>query len=90
MIGKYFALGKYYKLIILLFVMFFWMFLFGYQYVFFNAQGELPPEKFDKKNFYMVFGLLVLGQAVTQLLRGLIAYNFALEVSAKLNSLSKH
>lgn len=65
-----------------------WGFLFGYQYLFLNAQGEIPADQFDKNHFYKIFGLLILGQMVTQFGRGFIAYNFALEVSAKLNSLS--
>ena len=65
------------------------MTLFGYQYVFLGQQGDLPPDKFDKNYFYLIFGLLLVGQAFTQFSRGFIAYNFGLEVSSKLNSLSR-
>jgi hypothetical protein len=65
-----------------------WMFLFGYQYIFLNEQGNLPAKEFDNKKFYLIFGLLILGQVITQFGRAFIAYNFALEASSKINSLS--
>ena len=87
--AKYFHLGKYYKLVLLVLVMSCWMFSFGYQYIFLNEQGDLPDNKFDKNKFYLIFGLLILGQVFSQFGRAMIVYNFALEVSGKLNSLSK-
>lgn len=66
-----------------------WMVSFGYQYVFLNEQGDIPPDEFDKNYFYKMFGILMAIQVVTQFGRGFIAYNFALEVSGKLNSLGK-
>lgn len=87
MIFKYFQLGRYYKLFILVIVMSGWTVAFGYQYVFLNKQGDIPPDEFDKNNFYFVFGMLMLAQVITQFGRGFIAYNFALEVSGKINSL---
>ena len=90
MIAKYFKLGRFYKLLFLIFIMSFWGFLFGYQYLFLNKEGEIPADEFDKNYFYKIFGLLLAGQLIAQLGRGYINYNFALEVSAKLNSLSKY
>ena len=65
------------------------MVLFGYQYLFLSQQGDIPEQDFDKNNFYLTFGLIILGQVITQFGRAFIAYNFALEVSGKLNSLGK-
>lgn len=76
-------------MIALLLVMSCWMFCYGYQYIFLNHMGDLPEDQFDKKWFFLVFGLITLGQVLTQFGRGFIAYNFALEVSAKLNSLGR-
>ena len=87
--AKYFRLGRYYKLFLLFLVMSGWIVLFGYQYLFLSQQGDIPEQDFDKNNFYLTFGLIILGQVITQFGRAFIAYNFALEVSGKLNSLGK-
>ena len=90
MILKYFQLGRYYKLLFLVVVMVAWAVSFGYQYVFLNKQGDIPTNEFDKNSFYLIFGLLMLSQVITQFGRAYINFNFALEVSGKINSLGTY
>ena len=63
---------------------------YGYQYLFLSAQGDIPDGEFDFKNFYKIFAILIGAQVFCQFSRGFIVYNFALEVSGKLNSLGIH
>ena len=66
-----------------------WMFLFAYEYIFLNFQGDLPPDKFDKVKFCTVFGLIILGQGIIAFCTGYLSFTFSIEISKKLTSLSK-
>ena len=66
-----------------------WMFLFAYKFIFLNSQGDLPVDEFDKQKFCIVFGLIILGEAVVAFCTGYLMFTFSIEVSKKLTSLSK-
>lgn len=86
---KYFSLGKGWLLVLMGVVMCGWMFLYAYQYMFLNAQGEMNPEDFDKGAFALQYGGIILAEAFIIFMRGMITFSFGLMVSDRLMSLSR-
>jgi ATP-binding cassette subfamily C (CFTR/MRP) protein 1 len=59
----------------------------AYRYFFYNEQGALPPETFDRNYFMKVTIILEIGFVTFGTLRGFFCLMFGLDVSRKLNSL---
>ena len=79
---KYFALGNTWLMICMLVVMGGWMFIYAYQYIFLNSQGDLPPDQFSNKKFALYYGLILLSETLLIFFRGVITFVFALGVRA--------
>lgn len=59
----------------------------AYRYFFYNEQGDLPPEQFNRSYFMKVTIILEIGFVTFGTLRGFFCLMFGLDVSRKLNSL---
>ena len=65
-----------------------WMFIYAYQYMFLNAQGDLGPDEFDNKRFALLYGAIILSETFIIFVRGMVTFIFSLRVSDRLMSLS--
>jgi ATP-binding cassette subfamily C (CFTR/MRP) protein 1 len=87
MIFSYLRLGNGYYLIMPLIGIALFIAFSSYRYFFYNQQGKLRPEDFDKYHFIMVTIGLESGFVLINTFRGLFVFLFGLSVAYKLNTL---
>lgn len=84
---SYLKLGRFSVLLFPVLGAIVFMVLTVYRLYFYNQQGSLPPEQFDKVYFLKVLIILEIVFALASTVRGFFCLMFGLDVSRKLNSL---
>jgi len=87
LIWSYLRLGNSFYLLVPIIGVIIFMVLSSYRYFFYNQQGKLNSNEFDKFYFIKVTFFLELGFVLIGLFRGLFVLLFGLSVASKLNTL---